>query len=91
MKKCIFCGYESESSKAFRMWDDRWMCSSGTACMRRRKEAEAQWGVLVETDARGRISLAKVGIERNARYLVTQDVNGAIVLKPAVVTTKEGM
>ncbi len=44
--------------------------------------------VLVELDDRRRVSLGRIGRPEHRRYLATEEQDGTIVLRPAVVMTE---
>ncbi len=44
--------------------------------------------ILVETDDRGRVSLARLGAEPRSRYLARTDPDGTVTLSPAVVISE---
>lgn len=43
--------------------------------------------LVIEADERGRVSLARAGVEPNQRYVVHVESDGSVILSPAVVMT----
>jgi hypothetical protein len=44
--------------------------------------------VIVETDPRGRVSLARLGVQGGHRYIGRIEPDGTVVLEPAIVMTE---